>query len=309
MYFISDTFDDFEFEDEEFEEKFNPWDVKNVEEFRLYCCPECSTRNVHKSDFIRHALIFHPKSQIIFDKFEDNKDDVKPIVTEVTETSSQNVVNGEVHPPEKDHQVTKKAVVALVPLSDRVIQKYTRNIASEDSSIKNVHENVRYNCDKCEKSFSRKFDLSDHVRVVHENIRHNCDKCEKSFTRKTNLNEHIQAVHENVRYSCDGCEDSFSQKKNLNEHLRNVHENVRYSCNICEKSFSLKNYLRKHIRNVHENVRHSCDKCEKSFAWKTNLNEHLRIVHENVRYSCDRCEESFSWKKNLIEHIRSPDCA
>ena len=95
MYFISDTFDDFEFEDEEFEEKFNPWDVKNVEEFRLYCCPECSTRNVHKSDFIRHALTFHPRSQIIFDKFEDNKEDVKPIVTEVTtsETIDTNVSN------------------------------------------------------------------------------------------------------------------------------------------------------------------------------------------------------------------------
>ena len=83
------------FEDFEFEEKVNPWDVKSIEAFRLYCCPECSTRNVHRSDFIRHALTFHPRSQVIFDKFEDNKDDIKPIVTEVTtsETIDTNVSN------------------------------------------------------------------------------------------------------------------------------------------------------------------------------------------------------------------------
>ena len=83
------------FDDFEFEEKFNPWDVKSVEEFRFYCCPECSTRNVHKSDFIRHALTFHPKSKIIFEKSEDNKDDVKPIVTEAatSKTITENVSN------------------------------------------------------------------------------------------------------------------------------------------------------------------------------------------------------------------------
>ena len=45
------------FEDIEFEEKkFNPWDVKSLDEFRYYCCPECPSKNVNKNDFIKHAL-------------------------------------------------------------------------------------------------------------------------------------------------------------------------------------------------------------------------------------------------------------
>ena len=85
FFIVTGMFDDFEFE-----EKFNPWDVQSIEEFRLYCCPECSTKNVHRSDFIRHAVTFHPDSKIIIEKLEDTKDDVKPFVTKVTKTESLN---------------------------------------------------------------------------------------------------------------------------------------------------------------------------------------------------------------------------
>ena len=61
-------FDDFEFED-----KYNPWDVKSLEEFLYYCCPECPSKNVTKTDFIKHALEAHPQSQGTIEFLEDNK--------------------------------------------------------------------------------------------------------------------------------------------------------------------------------------------------------------------------------------------
>ena len=51
-------FDDFYFED-----KYHPWDVKSLEEFRNYCCPECPAKYVNKTDFIKHAVSAHPQSQ------------------------------------------------------------------------------------------------------------------------------------------------------------------------------------------------------------------------------------------------------
>jgi len=43
-------------------------------------------------------------------------------------------------------------------------------------SLNNVHEDVRFNCQKCDKSFSRRDNLKLHVRIVHDNLKqHKCD--------------------------------------------------------------------------------------------------------------------------------------
>ena len=81
----SGMFDDFHFED-----KFHPWkNVKSLEEFRFYCCPECPSKHVNKTDFIKHAVTEHQSIIEVLD-----------------------VVNREVHTLEKDHQMTKKAVMS-----------------------------------------------------------------------------------------------------------------------------------------------------------------------------------------------------
>ena len=136
------------FEDFEFEEKFNPWDVKSIEDFRFYCCPECSTRNVHRSDFIRHAVTFHPNSKIIIEKLEDNKDDVKPIVTKLTKTesiddSTETITNStnEATPisnnsgtePENVPSVTKDDVTVGTEKKSTVTLSYTSDDSSNSS--------------------------------------------------------------------------------------------------------------------------------------------------------------------------------
>ena len=135
--------------------------------------------------------------------------------------------------------------------------------------------------------------------------RYNCDKCEKSFTRKSDLTRHIQSVHDKIRYNCNQCNKSFSEKGTLQKHIKSAHEKVRYNCKKCDKSFSRKTYLKAHIQAEHENVRYNCDKCEKSFSQKTDLNRHIKSVHENVRYNCDKCDKRFSQKGKLNRHIES----
>ena len=171
--------------------------------------------------------------------------------------------------------------------------------------IKNVHENVRYNCDKCDKSFSWKHHLNRHIKSVHNNVRHNCEKCDKSFSSKTYLKAHIQAEHENVRYNCDKCDKSYSWKSELNDHMKNIHDNIRYKCDVCEKSFPRKQNLMLHIKSVHKKVRHNCDKCEKSFSKKSTLKEHIQNIHENGPYNCPKCDENFSNQSNFIAHVKS----
>ena len=304
------------------EQKFNPWDVKSLQEFRFYCCPECPSKFVYRTDFVKHALAIHSHSQSFIGGFEENKTD--------NATSSNKAIN----------QVMKRAVVSLVKLSDKVIRKYTKRIETKDSTnqfafpdgtkyydrhtckicgksfprryewqqhIKSIHEKFRYDCDKCDKSFSQRTTLYNHIKNVHENVRFNCDQCDMSFNWKQCLSEHIKIVHQNVRYNCENCDKSFSQKGHLKQHIKIVHENVRYNCDKCEKSFSQKGHLKTHIQSVHDKVRYDCDKCDKSFVYKTKLKEHIKNVHETIRflYNCDNCDESFSSYSQLKKHAKS----
>ena len=45
------------------EESDNPWDVQSLDDFLFYCCPECESKEADKSEFLKHALISHPRSK------------------------------------------------------------------------------------------------------------------------------------------------------------------------------------------------------------------------------------------------------
>ena len=41
----------------------NPWNVKNLDEFLFYWCPECDQKDPSKVTFVQHALDNHPNSR------------------------------------------------------------------------------------------------------------------------------------------------------------------------------------------------------------------------------------------------------
>ena len=63
-----------------FEDKFNPWDVKSLEEFQYYCCPSCPSKFADKNDFIKHVWEAHPESQSTIELFGGgDKENVKTV--------------------------------------------------------------------------------------------------------------------------------------------------------------------------------------------------------------------------------------
>ena len=38
------------------------WCVSSIDEFLLYCCPDCNLKEKNKEDFVKHALSQHPMS-------------------------------------------------------------------------------------------------------------------------------------------------------------------------------------------------------------------------------------------------------
>ena len=101
--------------------------------------------------------------------------------------------------------------------------------------------------------------LRRHFLTIHEkqNIVQ-CDKCDKYFSRKHCLKEHIRNVHEGHEdFKCP-CGKSFSQQGVLKRHIYTVHEGQKdFKCEFCKKSFSQKAGLKKHIHKVHEGEKSS----------------------------------------------------
>ena len=286
-------FDDFYFED-----KYHPWDVKSLEEFRNYCCPECPAKYVNKTDFIKHAVSAHPQSQSTIEVSEDNNEAIiktENVFSSATESTNHNheetlsftytsgnscipatcQQNNEQNDAQSEshsltYQLIKKAVDALRP-NDMAISNTSPQADNTFVEPNDVLENVRYNCDKCEKIFSHKTSLNYHIKSAHMNVRYHCDKCEKSFSHKTTLNAHIKSVHKNVRYHCNECKKSFTYKTNKRAHIKSA----------------------LHIKNTLKYFRYFCDKCGQSFSEKSTLNAHIKSVHENLRYNCNQSEESF----------------
>ena len=55
-----------------------------------------------------------------------------------------------------------------------------------------IHEGFLYNCDQCKFKSTRKHNPNVHVDIVHKIIMLSCGICDKTFTRKDGLQNHIK---------------------------------------------------------------------------------------------------------------------
>ena len=161
-----------------------------------------------------------------------------------------------------------------------------------------VHEEKRYECKTCGKSFPYFFLLKSHQTTVHDYQENNeiLDKEEKKTDDKKD---------EKV-YKCEACEKSWRGKTGLYRHIKIIHEGKRYECQTCEKSYASNSLLRSHQTTVHDGIKrekdYKCDACKKSFWQKQHLNEHIRRVHEGKRYECKTCEKTYASFSMLKKH-------
>lgn len=77
---------------------------------------------------------------------------------------------------------------------------------------------------------------------------HICKVCDKTFLRKSNLIDHLR-LHANLRlYQCEFCDKSFVQAGNFKSHLR-IHTKERpFQCSVCPKTYNQSSALKVRIQ-------------------------------------------------------------
>lgn len=181
-------------------------------------------------------------------------------------------------------------------------------------------------CDQCGVSYAYPNVLAKHKRSIHEGLRpHVCQICDKRFTIKSQLNEHL-LIHTGERpYVCDECGKAFNQARTVRTHKKLVHQRLRsHICSVCNKGFATPACLKKHVvthtgtffsyKTIEENFYlftfrigerpYACDQCPKLFSQSTALKLHERSVHQQVRpYPCPHCDKQFKTQTHLKQHL------
>jgi len=151
-----------------------------------------------------------------------------------------------------------------------------------------------YECDVCEKTFSRQWDLKIHRRTHTGERPYACTYCDETFISNSHRKRHeIMHTKDSKPFKCDKCIRSFHSRTELAEHDFSHTGISKHCCDQCGSFFSNSSALKTHVKRIHETPRNTtqgrgskaskyspvmkCDKCGKDFKKKKDFEDHCNF--------------------------------
>ena len=194
---------------------------------------------------------------------------------------------------------------------------YHKTYSTHDYKLSRVinysrkHTEKKYQCEHCQKRFTRNDHLKNHVRTHTKERPYQCEHCQKCFTRNDHLKSHIRTHTKEKSYQCEHCQKCFSESGNLKRHIRTHTKERPYQCEYCQKCFTRNDHLKTHIRSHTKEKPFRCEHCQKRFAQSNNLTRHVRTHtkdhtkdQENLS-SVKQCWNYFARTGHLKSHSKS----
>lgn len=104
-----------------------------------------------------------------------------------------------------------------------------------------------------------------------------CTLCNREFSKKTYLIQHMRAVHEHDKnQKCKTCGKKFKTEKILQQHMTKHLTEKPFKCVHCPKTFCHKFDMKRHELSHYIKNRYMCDQCTHGFARKDHLEKHRK---------------------------------
>ncbi|XP_072919607.1 zinc finger and BTB domain-containing protein 41-like [Hemitrygon akajei] len=162
-----------------------------------------------------------------------------------------------------------------------------------------------WRCDVCNKTFTRRPHLEEHMILHTQDKPFKCSYCEEHFKSRFARLKHQEKFHLGP-FPCDICGRQFNDTGNLKRHIECTHGGKRkWTCLICGKSVRERTTLKEHLR-IHSGEKpHLCSICGQSFRHGSSYRLHLRVHHDDKRYECEECGKTFIRHDHLTKHRRT----
>eukprot|EP00092_Neocalanus_flemingeri_P019794 GFUD01021438.1.p1 GENE.GFUD01021438.1~~GFUD01021438.1.p1 ORF type:complete len:790 (-),score=107.30 GFUD01021438.1:132-2342(-) len=185
----------------------------------------------------------------------------------------------------------------------------------KSKSVKELNQNFIYQCGKCDKRYTTRLSLKQHIAIKHLETVYRCDICDKTSRKVMEIKEHMTSVHpsqsEMVSTYCGECQTESPNDLNY-KHIMKVHRAL-YT-RVFEKGAEDKS--KKLPRNAFQptkyflalNISGRCHFCDSSLK-ESETDYHMLKFHMKVSYICKKCGDEESTRSSMYAHIKKTHVA